>query len=75
MVEISMKDLNVDFLVPQVYVIERPSENEHPLPLSELGSFASTRIRNLDFDLPEDTPWVELKDLSRSFKGDLDIAT
>ena len=74
MVEISMKDLNVDFLVPQVYVIERPSENEHPLPLSELGSFASTRIRNLDFDLPEDTPWVELKDLSRSFKGDLDIA-
>ena len=75
MVEVSMKDLNVDLLVPQVYVIERPSENEHPLPLSELGSFASTRIRNLDYDLPEDTPWVELKDLSRSFKGDLDIAT
>lgn len=74
-VQVPMKDLNVDFLAPQVYVIERPSENEHPLPLSELGSFASTRIRNLDFDLPEDTPWVELKDLSRSFKGDFDIAT
>ena len=69
------EQLNVEILVPQVYVVEKPLDEEKPLPLSKLGALASTRVRSLKFNLPEDTPWVELNDLSHSFKGELDVTT
>ena len=69
------EQLNVEILVPQVYVVEKPLDEEKPLPLSKFGALASTRVRSLKFNLPEDTPWVELNDLSHSFKGELDVTT
>ena len=72
-VRVPVEELKLDILVPQIYVIERPLEAECPTPLSALGTLATTRIRSLQIDLPEDTPWVELSDLSRSFKGDLNV--
>ena len=75
MVQVSTKDLNIDILIPQIYVVERPLYEEEPLPLSQFGALATTRVRSLLIDLPEDTPWVELNDLSHSYKGELDVAT
>jgi signal transduction histidine kinase len=73
MVKVSTKDLNIDILIPQIYVVEKPLYEETPLPLSKFGTLATTRIRSLQIDLPEDTPWVELSDLSHSFQGELDV--
>ena len=74
LLQVPMKELNVDLLLPQVYVLEKPYEVEKPIPLSEVGSLVTTRIRDLQFNLPEETPWVEQKDLSLLFKGNLDLA-
>ena len=74
-VNISSEDLSSDILIPQVYVIERPTEAEHPVPLSTLCSLASTIVRDVQFDLPEDTPLIELNNLSISYHGELDLST
>ena len=75
MVQVNVEELKSEILVPQIYVVERPFDAECPVPLSTLGILISTRIRSLQFDLPEDTPWVEQEDLSHSFKGELDVAS
>ena len=75
MVQVPVEELKPEILVPQIYVVERPLDAECPIPLSTLGTLVSTRIRFLQFDLPEDTPWVEQEDLSHSFKGELDLAS
>ncbi|MBQ6681809.1 MAG: GHKL domain-containing protein [Prevotella sp.] len=75
MVSVPTQKLNVEFLVPQAYVVEKPLDEEKPQPLSKFGTLASTRISTLKFNLPEDTPWVELNDLSNLFKGELDVST
>ena len=75
MVQVPVEELKPKILVPQIYVVERPLDAECPIPLSTLGTLVSTRIRFLQFDLPEDTPWVEQEDLSHSFKGELDLAS
>lgn len=75
MVQVNVKELKSEIHVPQIYVVERPFDAECPIPLSTLGTLVSTRIRSLQFDLPEDTPWVEQEDLSQSFNGELDVAS
>ena len=75
MVQVPVEELKPEILVPQIYVVERPLDAECPIPLSTLGTLVSTRIRSLQFDLPEDTPWVEKEDLSHSLKGELDVAS
>ena len=75
MVEVSTSDLDEQMMIPQVYVIERPSENEHPVPLSSLCQLVTERVRDVKFDLPIDTPWVKNKDLSVIYQGALEIDT
>lgn len=75
MVQVPVEELKTEILVPQIYVVERPLDAECPIPLSTLGTLVFTRVRSLQFDLPEDTPWVEQEDLSHSFKGELDVAS
>jgi signal transduction histidine kinase len=70
----SRSDLNERILLPQVFTIERPSEKDHPIPLSDVCTLETTSIRNITFDLPMDTPWVKESDLSYLFKGELDVA-
>ena len=74
MVCVQAGKLNTEILVPQIYVIERPFAEEDPLPLSKLGALIYTRIGSLQINLPEDTPWVELGDLSYTYKGCLNIS-
>ena len=71
----SSSELNERILLPQAFTLEQPSEKDHPTPLSDLCTLETTRIRNIKFDLPIDTPWVKESDLSYLFKGELDVAT
>ena len=61
-------------LSPYVYVIERPTEEEHPVPLSSICQLVKERIRDVKFDLPMDTPYILHKHLSSTFKGTLDVS-
>lgn len=73
-VRISTEYLSQHLLVPEVYTIERPSETEHPVPLSSLCSLESTLVRDVQFDLPEDTPWITMSDLTPLFTGDMNLS-
>lgn len=73
-IQVSSTELLPEILIPQVYVIERPSEAEHPVPLSSLCSMESTRVGDLQFNLPEDTPWIHISDLTPLYTGDLDMS-
>lgn len=61
-------------LSPYVYVIERPTEDEHPVPLSSICQLVKERVRDVKFDLPVDTPYILHKHLSSTFKGALNIS-
>ena len=74
-VTISTDCLSPELLVPQVYTIERPSEAEHPVPLSTLCTLETTSVRDVQYDLPEDTPWISMSDLTPLFTGDMDLLT
>ena len=71
LVQINRAQCESDLLVPQVYVIEKPSEAEAPVPLTEIGSLVTTRVYDVQENLPEDTPWVKMGDLSFDYKGEL----
>ena len=73
-VKVSSEELSPEILLPQVYVIERPSVAEHPVPLSTLCSLVSAKVRDVQFDLPEDTPWITKSDLTPLYAGDLDMS-
>lgn len=73
-VKVSSEELSPEILIPQVYVIERPSDAEHPVPLSSLCSLASTKVRDVQFNLPEDTLWITESDLTSLYTGDLDMS-
>lgn len=66
-------ELNDRMLLPQAFVVERPSENEHPIPLADICTIETTTIRSLKQDLPMDTPWIKESDLSYFYKGELDL--
>ena len=73
MTTISQRDLDIHLLLPQVYVLEKPHTEENTIPLSELCSFESTLIRDLENNLPMDTPWVKTNNLTCSYQGYLDL--
>jgi len=73
-VKVSSEKLSPEILIPQVYVVEKPSEAEHPVPLSSLCSLVSAKVRDVQFDLPEDTPWISMSDITPLYTGDLDMS-
>lgn len=75
MITVSADCMSPELLVPQVYTIERPSEADHPVPLSNLCTLEMTLIRDVQYDLPEDTPWIAMSDLTPLFTGDMDMST
>ena len=74
-VQIPRTEINSDLLVPQVYVVEKPSKSDAPVLLTELCSLGTTHIYDVNKNLPEDTPWVESRDLSETFRGALDLSS
>lgn len=72
-IQVPSSNLNPNLLIPQIYVVERPTENEGAVPLSELCSIATMRISDITFDLPGDTPWVEMSDLSHTYRGPVNL--
>lgn len=73
-VTINKKDLDFNLLLPQVYVSQKPQDGEDSIPLSDLCSFVSTVIKDLDFDLPIDTPWIKVKNLTYTYQGAIDCS-
>lgn len=71
---VSYSDVDERIMLPYIYVVERPSESEHPVPLSSICRLVQDRIRDVKSDLPLDTPRISHKDLSSIFKGPLDIS-
>ena len=75
MVTVCADSMSPELFVPQVYTIERPSDAEHPAPLSNLCTLETTSVRDVQYDLPEDTPWITMSDLTSLFTGDTDMST
>lgn len=73
MVSINKKVLKPNILLPQAYVIEKPTSMDNFIPLSSLCSYCSSTIRDLAIDLPMDTPWIKDKNLSYTFQGPLNL--
>ena len=73
-VKVPTENLSQYLLVPEVYAIERPSEAERPIPLSSLCKLESTLVREVQYDLPEDTPWITMSDLTPLFTGDMNLS-
>ena len=74
-VDIPKNKIDPNLLVPQVYVLEKPSESDLPVPLTELCSLGMSHIFDVKESLPEDTPWVMSGDLSATFRGTLDMSS
>lgn len=75
LVKVPATDIHEDLLIPQTYVVEKPSENEKPVPLSSLCLLVTDRVKDVKTDLPLDTPLVTAKNLSSTFNGALDMKT
>jgi len=75
MVNLPVTVLHEDLLIPQTYVVEKPSENEKPVPLSSLCRLVTERVKDVKYDLPLDTPMVVVNDLSSTFFGPLDVSS
>lgn len=73
-VKVSPENLSQYMLVPEVYTVEIPSEAEHPISLSSLCMLESTLVRDVHFDLLEDTPWITISDLTPLFTGDMNLS-
>ncbi len=75
MVSVPSSELREGLLLPQVYVIERPSEKDKPVPLSSICQLVTERVRDVKHDLPLDTPRVSTDDLSVTYRRPLDISS
>ena len=73
--EVSRNSLNEKVLLPQFYVIERPAEIEKPSPITDLCTLVTTTVREIQTNLPTDTPWIKEADLSYFYRGELNVAT
>ena len=73
MVKVPATDIHEDLLIPQTYVVEKPSENEKPVPLSSLCQLVTERVKDVKYDLPLDTPFVTATNLTTTFNGALDM--
>lgn len=74
-VQIPSERLSHEILIPQVYVIEKPLEAEQPVSLSSICTFASTRISDVQTDLPEEMPLITASDLTALYTGELNLAS
>ena len=73
MSHVRISKLDEDNLLPQIYVIERPSLEQNPVNLSSLCRMATVKVRSINIDLPLNSPWITEKDLSCLFQGALDV--
>ena len=74
-VKTSSSLINPSILIPQIYVVEKPSKVGNPVPLSDLCQLVTKKVRDVNYDLPLDTPMVHATDLSLTFCGSLDVKT
>ena len=73
-VKVPLEDISPDILVPHIYTIERPLAEEQPVPLSTLCSIESTLIHDVQYNLPEQTPWIKDCNLTPLFSEVSDMS-
>lgn len=74
MVNVCSVSVDANMLLPEYYFLKRPISEDNPLPLSSLCEYLnSNHIGKLKFDLPLDTPWLKIDDLSYTFHGPLNL--
>lgn len=74
MTQIPYNILNTDILLPQVYTIERPDCRVNTISLSELCSYASICIRDINTNLPKNTLWIKDNNLHYTYDGSINIS-
>ena len=72
-IQIPSSSVYPDLLIPQIYVVEKPSVNDNPVPLSDLCQVVTKKVRDVKYDLPLDTPIINASNLSLMFCGSLDV--
>ena len=72
--QLKSSTLNPNMLLPQICVLEKPLENEDPLPLSKLCNRVVSKVKEIGYDLPTDTLWVRNHNLSNAFQGALNVS-
>lgn len=73
-IEIESSQIDVNILLPEYYLMKRPTDDDCPVPLSSLCNIVKeVKVKSLDFDLPISTPWIKDSDLSFLFKGYLKL--
>jgi hypothetical protein len=75
LVKTSRNQVKQNLLIPQVYVIEKPSDSERPESLASLSSLVTSRIYDVEEDLPKETPRVSGSNLSPIYVGSLNTET
>ena len=73
LVHVKKSNLDINNLIPQIYVIEKPSPDQKPKQLDSICRLVTDKVRSLDVDLPLDTPWIRKNDLSCLYKGELNV--
>ena len=74
MVCIPTSELRKSLLIPEYYVIDRPSEHEMPVSLASLCQLVTDRVKSVAFDLPLTTPWIRERDFSTAFHSNIDLS-
>ena len=74
MIDVDSASIDANMLLPEFYLMKRPASEDEPLPLSSLCDIVKTNcIGKLDFDLPQQTPWLRYDELSYTFHGYVDL--
>jgi len=74
MVDVDSTSVDANMLLPEFYLMKRPTTEDAPLPLSSICDVIKTNnIGKLNFDLPLHTPWLRYDELSYTFHGYVDL--
>lgn len=74
MVNIPNNKVNIEILLPQIYTIEKPDCSINTISLSELCSYSSTCIRDINTDLSENTRWIKDNNLHYTYGGSVNLS-
>lgn len=74
MAKTRVEGIHPNLLFPQIYVVERPFDEELPCPLSEVCSPITKHIADVAKPVHGELPYITTSDLSAIYQGSLDIS-
>ncbi len=71
---VPQSELDADMLLPEAYIVEKPTTEEEAVPLATLCTLMpETSIKNLNGIVTSETRCITKDDLSVSYKGDINV--